>query len=131
MAVSNGYGRPFDDIDPDNLSTMAFFNYAYGFMVLLAAVWSKTSFAVTLLRISDGWTKRLVWFSIITVNAVMGVSAAFQWLQCWPSEKLWKPEVDGACWPSTIVITYNTFSSCERRLNLVYQLLSLMFLLLR
>ncbi len=113
IAVSNGYGRPFDDIDPDNLSTMVFFNYASGFMVLLSAIWSKTSFGITILRISDGWTRRLVWFSIITVNAVLGVSAAFQWVQCWPSEKLWKPEVDGVCWPSSIVITYDTFSSCE------------------
>ena len=126
IAVSNGYGRPFDDIDPENLSTMVFFNYASGFMVLLAAVWSKTSFGFTILRISDGWTRRLVWFSIISVNAVMGVSAAFQWVQCWPSEKLWKPEVDGICWPSSIVITYDTFSSCECSFCLAHQVHSLM-----
>ncbi|KAH8890035.1 hypothetical protein GQ53DRAFT_651221 [Thozetella sp. PMI_491] len=111
IAVELGYGLPFRLVRPKNLSPMAFCNYASGFMLLLAAIWSKTSFGVTLLRISDGWVKRLVWFCIITMNLVMGASAMFQWIQCWPTEKLWKPQIDGTCWPSRILITYNTFAS--------------------
>ncbi len=113
VAVGEGYGRPFDKVDRDNISTMTILNYASGFMLLLSAAWSKSSFAVTLLRISVGWIKRLIWFVLVTTNAFIGVSAAFQWTQCWPPEKMWKPEIEGTCWPKTTLITYNTFSAGE------------------
>lgn len=78
-----------------------------GFAALLTAAWSKTSFALTLLRISNGKIKTFLWFVMITVNAVLAVSAAFQWVQCWPLQRLWDFRVAGVCWPKA-VIYYDT-----------------------
>ncbi len=39
-----------------------------GSFSLTAAIWSKTSFALTLLRLTHGWTKALVWYIIISMN---------------------------------------------------------------
>ncbi len=109
--ISVGLGKHNRDIDPHNLGAVALLSYAAGFASNLAAVWSKTSFAITLLRISDGGIKKVVWFIIITVNIVMGVNGTIQWIQCWPVEKLWHPSVPGSCWPSKVVRDYNTFVS--------------------
>lgn len=88
-------------------------SYAAGFASIPAAAWSKTSFAITLLRITDGWMKRFVWFIIITVNIVLGVNGVIQWVQCWPVQKLWEPKLHGTCMPSMVVQKYNTFVSGE------------------
>ncbi len=97
----------------DSLSVIAHFSYAAGFASILAAAWSKTSFALTLLRVSDRWLKRAVWFIIISINVVLGVNGVIQWIQCWPVEKLWHTHIPGSCWPSVIVRDYNTFVSGE------------------
>ena len=110
-SVSLGMGKHSRDIDPNNMSTIALLNYTAGFASALAAVWSKTSFALTLLRISDGWMKWLVWFIIVSVNIVMGVNGTIQWVQCWPVEKLWHPKLHGSCLASVVVQDYNTFVS--------------------
>ena len=68
---------------------------------------------MTLLRISNGWVKKFVWFIIITVNIVLGLNATFQWIQCWPVQRLWDINVEGSCWTSSMVQQYNTFSSGE------------------
>jgi len=47
-----------------------------GFFSIVSAAWSKTSFAITLLRISDGWTYKFIWFIIISVNLSLGLAAA-------------------------------------------------------
>ena len=33
-----------------------------GTFAITAAIWSKSAFAVTLLRLSEGWMKALIWF---------------------------------------------------------------------
>ncbi|KAK3984894.1 hypothetical protein QBC44DRAFT_251811 [Cladorrhinum sp. PSN332] len=69
-------------------------------VVITAIVWAKTSFAVTLLRLTDGTTKTLLWFLIITMNVVMGVSAMAPWIQCTPVQKTWDWSLEGTCWPN-------------------------------
>lgn len=82
-----------------------------GTFSILAALWSKTSFAVTVLRISDGWTRRFVWFVIVSVNAALGLSIAFTWGQCMPLRKVYTPNVAGTCWPKELPIRYNIFTA--------------------
>lgn len=82
-----------------------------GTLSLTAATWSKTSFALTLLRLTNGWTKGLIWFIIITTNIAMGLSALFIWVQCMPIRKSWDPFVDGRCWSPTVIVHYNIFSA--------------------
>jgi hypothetical protein len=92
-----------------------------GTFSILSACWSKTSFAITILRISTGWTKGVVWFIIITVNASLGVAVAITWAQCTPLEKTWRPTVKGSCWDREVQIQYNIFTAskfCLRALML-------------
>lgn len=113
ICVNLGFGRHREDINPDNFHPILMVSNAAGFALILAASWSKTSFAITLLRISEGWTARCIWAVIITVNVVFAVSATIQWIQCWPVDKLWHPSIEGSCWPRNILVIVNVFSSGE------------------
>ena len=84
-----------------------------GTCAILAALWSKTSFAVTVLRISSGWIKVLVWFIIVTVNISLGVAIAITWGQCTPFAKIWRPWLEGECWSKGVQIWYNIFTASE------------------
>lgn len=82
-----------------------------GFFSILAAMWSKTSFAITVLRISNGWMKGLIWFIILSVNISLGFGALSTYIQCSPTEKLWKPSIPGKCWPKEFIISYQVFTA--------------------
>ncbi|KAH9907833.1 hypothetical protein F4778DRAFT_797913 [Xylariomycetidae sp. FL2044] len=78
--------------------------------LVLAAVWSKTSFAVTLLRITNGWLKVTIWVIIATMNVFMIFSALVNFIQCSPVEKVWKPQLPGTCWPSAVNVGIGIFA---------------------
>ena len=111
VSVGLGLGKHNADINPDTFQGVVMYSYIAGFCSILATLWSKTSFAITLLRISNGWVKVLIWFIIIATNMVFGASATIQWVQCWPVAKLWDPSVLGSCLPSVVVKDYSTFLS--------------------
>ncbi|KAL1844508.1 hypothetical protein VTK73DRAFT_2393 [Phialemonium thermophilum] len=106
-----GYGQHIWDFFPRDLSTFLLVSNTSGFFSILAAMWSKTSFALTLLRISEGWTRWLIWAIIASVNLVLGFAALATYIQCTPSEKLWHPTMEGRCWPKEILISYIMFCS--------------------
>jgi len=113
-ATTLGYGAHTWDIVPnlDEIAKVLLLLNVGGTFSVTAAIWSKTSFAVTLLRLTNGWTKGLVWFIIISMNIAMGLSALFIWVQCTPVEKAWKPFMVGAkCWAPTTLVYYNVFSA--------------------
>ncbi|KAM7183430.1 hypothetical protein V8F33_013601 [Rhypophila sp. PSN 637] len=104
-------GKHGDFIKPENLSPLLLFSYIAGTFSILAAAWSKSSFALTLLCISNGWTKKIIWFILISVNVVLGTGALLQWIQCWPTQKLWLGG-EGVCWMGfQRMREYNTFSA--------------------
>ncbi len=111
VSVRLGFGKHNGDINIDDFHRILLYCNGAGFASILAAVWSKTSFAITLLRISDGWVRRFVWFVIITVNLVLGAAATVQWIQCWPVERLWIPSIPGECWPRLTLIRINTVAA--------------------
>ncbi len=82
-----------------------------GTFSILAALWSKTSFAMTVLRISTGWMRWAIWFIIMSMSVIMGASAMFEWIRCTPIEKNWISNIDGTCWPISVVISYYQFST--------------------
>lgn len=69
-----------------------------GTLSICAASWSKISFALTLLRITQGKLKAFVWFSIGVINLGLGAAALVLWIQCTPIRKAWDPLVAGTCW---------------------------------
>jgi len=51
-------------------------------LLIAASVWSKVSFALTLLRLPMGWLKVFVWYLIISVTTVIGAAGLFLWISC-------------------------------------------------
>jgi hypothetical protein len=131
-AVSLGYGLHIWDMKPDpaiGVEMLKVIN-ASGTLSLIAAVWSKTSFALTLLRLSDGctWMRMVLWFIMITMNIAMGLSALFIYVQCTPIERSWNFFIPGTCWPISVLVNYDIFSagmSPERSCPLAFELLTL------
>ena len=116
VCVNLGLGRHGRFLKQENLAPLLMYSYAAGFCSIIAAVWSKSSFAITLLSISEGWMRRVVWFILLSVNVVLGVNATIQWVQCWPPEKLWHQKIPGTCWISSdSVRAYNTFVAGESK----------------
>ncbi|CAK7225188.1 hypothetical protein SCUCBS95973_005777 [Sporothrix curviconia] len=110
-ATTFGYGRHLWDIAPDSFYPLNVVATFAGFFSILAAVWSKTSFAMTVLRISTGWMRWSIWFIIVSINLVLGMSAILQWIRCMPIQKVFDGSVAGECWPQDVVTSYNTIST--------------------
>ncbi|KAJ2989600.1 hypothetical protein NUW58_g3386 [Xylaria curta] len=95
VAISLGWGKQPYDIPPKHWPGILLALIISGMFSILAAAISKTSFALTLLRISNGWVKCVIWFSIVTVNVILSLSVIFNWVQCTPVEKNFNPIVPG------------------------------------
>ncbi|KAK3335102.1 hypothetical protein B0T19DRAFT_6 [Cercophora scortea] len=106
-----GYGLHIWDFNLANMPKLVIYLNVAGTFSITAAAWSKTSFAITLLRLTHGWHKWVVWFIIVSVNVTMGLSALFPWVSCTPVQKSWDSTVPGTCWDPSIVVHYNTFSA--------------------
>ncbi|KAK3385475.1 hypothetical protein B0H63DRAFT_543818 [Podospora didyma] len=98
LCTTFGLGRHGRYIRPEDLSNLLMTSYFAGFASTLAVIWSKTSFAVTLLNISEGTTRKVVWFVLISANVVLGLNATLQFVQCWPPSRAWHPGAPGKCW---------------------------------
>ena len=99
VATLYGLGFHFADIPKGNFGTAIKFSTVGQVWVILALQTSKTSFAITLLRIVT--ERRLVWVlwgTIITLNLFMGLDAILTITWCIPAEKIWDPTLPGSCW---------------------------------
>jgi len=120
-ATTLGYGKYWYDWSPiyEEVVTMVKLINAGGSLSLTAAIWSKTSFALTLLRLTEGRMKWVIWFIIISMNIAMGLSALFVWVQCTPLPRIWDPTVPGKCWDPHVLPNYNIFSACKCYISLL------------
>ncbi|OAA61767.1 hypothetical protein SPI_04626 [Niveomyces insectorum RCEF 264] len=82
--VGVGYGRHTWDVSPAHIAEIITNGTISGTLILLAACYSKTSFACTLLRLPIGWMRYLVWGIIVTLNVTMHLSALSIWIECPP-----------------------------------------------
>lgn len=83
---------------------------ALKFSSILATSWSKTSFGISLLRISGRGMKIFVWSVIVAVNLVFAFNGTLQWVQCWPVSKQWTEEMtEGRCLSPRVVQSSFTF----------------------
>ena len=74
----------------------------------------QESFALTLLRLTDGWTKWAVWFIIVSMNLAMGISALLPFVACTPIQRSWNPFItEGHCFDPKIIVDYDIFSAGE------------------
>lgn len=107
-----GYGLHYWDFDVvNNMAPLLLLVNMAGTFSATAAIWSKTSFAITLLRLTHGWMKWFLWFIIITMNIAMGLTALFPWVSCTPIKKSWEVFTPGTCWEPHVTVHYNIFSA--------------------
>ena len=66
-------------------------------LTLSGLIWSKTSFAITLLRLTSGHARTFVWFALVSTQVVLGVMILLLWVKCVPVMKIWHPEDEGQC----------------------------------
>ncbi|KAF6814460.1 hypothetical protein CSOJ01_04011 [Colletotrichum sojae] len=110
--VSLGFGKHVFQINPVNFPAIGLNGQIVSTISISAAVWSKTSFAMTLLRIEGkGWTRYLIWFAIVSMNLLMGMNAMAGWIQCAPIEKYWHPDLPGRCWDPKVAAYYGVFAA--------------------
>lgn len=112
VCVALDYGKHGYDMRPENLPKMPFVAVFAGFFSVLSASWSKTSFALTLLRLaSERWMRVVLWFIMVTLNAIMGTAMLTMWVKCRPFAKIWDENVDGWCIPASKIITLYQWSA--------------------
>jgi hypothetical protein len=104
-------GKHVYDVPPQNYAAIGLLGNFTGTTSILAAVWSKTSFAVTLLRLMKGKMLVVVWVIIITMNIAMDLNAIFLWVRCSPVALTWDPRGPGTCWAPQVYPTYGMFAA--------------------
>ncbi|KAI1457485.1 hypothetical protein F4805DRAFT_475017 [Annulohypoxylon moriforme] len=107
--VTAGFGKHDRDIDPKVLSDLGLRNVVVGSLLTISSAWSKTSFAISLLRIATGRTRILIWTIMVSMNIFLHVSAVLTWAACKPIEKLWRYIPEGECWPPKIIMPMGIF----------------------
>ncbi|GAD98005.1 hypothetical protein AOR_1_1188084 [Paecilomyces variotii No. 5] len=109
-AVKKDLGKHTQEITSSTNITIALkLTYIGEFLAIIACVLSKTSFAVSLLRVVvDRWQVVLLWFIIFSMNSLMWLTAILTLTQCQPSAKLWDFQVKAKCWNPGIVTKFAT-----------------------
>lgn len=107
-----GLGKHVAAVPVENLGEIGLRGNINGTFSVLAAAWSKTSFALTLLRLmgKEKWMARFLWFAIVTMNLFLFGNALFQWIKCWPISKTWNVLEPGTCWPAGVQSRYGMFA---------------------
>jgi hypothetical protein len=111
LGTSLGFGKHTADIPVQNLVTIALATGVAASIACFASTFSKISFGLTLLRLTNGRLRWFVWFCIITLFLVMLPSALFAWISCTPFKKQFDPTIPGTCWPGYMLVDYGIFNA--------------------
>ncbi|KAK3900822.1 hypothetical protein C8A05DRAFT_16916 [Staphylotrichum tortipilum] len=111
-AIDYGFGKYACDIPPANLARIALEGGGIGSaLTILAIMWSKTSFGITLFRLAHNWLRWLVLGVLVIMNVCMMLQAIFFWVKCDPVEKNWHPAIPGRCWDLRVSNGYALFNA--------------------
>lgn len=111
--ITHGFGKYPCDIPPQNFRIIKLEGDNLGAtFTMLAMMWSKTSFAVVLLRLTHGKLKGMVWFTIASVNILMGIEVILIWVKCTPVASSWDRTILGTCWDTKYVNGAGVFAGC-------------------
>ncbi|TXC06080.1 hypothetical protein FocTR4_00010821 [Fusarium oxysporum f. sp. cubense] len=108
--VTLGFGKDMSEVDPAVVPKIALTGTIFGLFAVLSAAWSKTSFALTLIRLVDGWMSWFLWFLIIATNITMDLVIVFSFVKCTPAKKVWHSNLPGTCWNPMVATYYNIFA---------------------
>ncbi|KAK4465109.1 hypothetical protein QBC42DRAFT_219432 [Cladorrhinum samala] len=105
-----GYGKHIWDFDFSNMKYLMLPMNIASTLTITSTVWSKTSFGITLLHLTNGTLRKITWACIISMNVIMGLNALLAWIQCKPLKKAWDVTVDGTCWDPKVMPAFNMFA---------------------
>lgn len=109
--MRNGLGQHIAIIPPDNAVIALKLTYIGIFVIVIGCSLSKTSFAITLLRIvSSKWQIAVLWFIIVSMNIVMILCAGFYIGQCENPATLWNNKVVSKCWDPSVATNFALFA---------------------
>jgi rhodopsin domain-containing protein len=112
--VSLGFGTHIWTISKENLKIINLNTIMVATFGILATTTSKTSFALTLYRISpSAWMKYFLIFVIISVNISMNLVWIFGLAKCQPLQKVFDGDVEGTCWDRRKLLKFQLFAACE------------------
>lgn len=94
----DGLGRHVSNLSPGTIREFALLATIASTINIMATALARVGFAVSLLRIAEGWPRRFTWAVIFASNIVSGLSGLFLWVQCTPIRKNWDNLNFGYCW---------------------------------
>lgn len=119
VSVSLGFGMHLLEIAFTNREKLLLLGSLSTTFSTISAVLSKTSFGLTLLRLTSvGYdkTRAFVWVIMISMNLIMFCDALYSWVECQPSRKHWEIFIDGTCWSPDIAVKFGiaagAYSGC-------------------
>lgn len=111
VSTTKGIGTHIWNVPPGDVGEIHLVLLCTSTCVVVAASLSKTSWALTLLRLVSNRTKKLVWFIIISTNIFLGIGAIIPWVRCTPPSKAWMPLRAGRCFPISTAASYGIFAT--------------------
>ncbi|KAI6778463.1 uncharacterized protein J7T54_000358 [Emericellopsis cladophorae] len=110
--VSLGFGQRMETISKEDLKTISLFTILFAIFAIIATTTSKSSFALTLYRITDAsWMKYLLVFIIVTTNVSMNLVWIFGLAKCTPLKRVWDKDVQGTCWDLHKLVKFQLFAA--------------------
>jgi hypothetical protein len=114
--VSLGFGSHIETISDENLKKISLSTIMVAAFGIMSTTLSKSSFAITLYRISmDQWMKYLLIFIMVTINISMNLVWIFGLVKCSPFAKVLDGKVEGTCWDKNKLVKFQLFAACTSR----------------
>ena len=113
LQTFHGLGRHIWDIYAENedINTITLTGLLSVTFIICSSVWSKTSWGITLLRITEGKMRLFIMFFIVSMNILFAVAALVYWIPCTPIEKVWRPLTPGTCVDPQQALTWGIIAS--------------------
>lgn len=105
------YALISQSVNYDHIEYIAYYGAAGLSLSIVATALSKISFGVTLLRLTDDWPRRYVYFAMTTL-AIFAIPATIMpWVQCKPVAKTFVDILPGMCINKGPTIRYARFQA--------------------
>lgn len=111
--IDLGVGKHIYEVDPANLDMLHILNRVGSTFAILACALTKTSWALTMLRIvsrTRDCMRVMVWCLLVSVNVLMDVGVILNFMECDSTGLSVSPSTMW-CWTNLIAANYNVFSA--------------------
>lgn len=85
VAVSKGLGQHVYDVPLENVDILSVLVSMSVTVLILASALSKTSFAMTVLRLVSGHLRWAAWFILVSTNVLLGINIVLLWVSFVPN----------------------------------------------